>query len=144
MASYARLSSDQTQVVGFADIDPAQYAAWVSNGNPKANSYRAVNLTAQPTFDPATQTVQQNGWLITATDVQPNWQVVTLSAADQTVYQNTQNRLNLINTALNNLQNADNNWATLTAAQKDQVLRYLVKIDVILLNQQARLLAYQG
>lgn len=144
MASYARLSPDQTQVVGFADIDPAQYAAWVANGNPKASSYRVVNLTAQPSFDPATQSVTQNGWTITANDVQPNWQVVTLSTADQTTYQNTQNRLSLINTASNNLQNADANWATLTAAQKDQVLRYLVKINVILLNQQARLLAYQG
>jgi hypothetical protein len=144
MAQYARLWPDQTQVVGFADIDPAQYAAWVSSGNPKAASYRVVNMTAQPTFDPATQAVQQNGWTITTNDVQPNWQVVTLSSADQTAYQNTQNRLSLINTASNNLQNADANWATLTAGQKDQVLRYLVKINIILLNQQARLLAYQG
>jgi UV DNA damage repair endonuclease len=144
MANYARLSPDQTQVIGFSDINPAQYDAWVSNGNPKADSYRVVNLTAQPAFDAATQAVQQNGWLITATDVQPNWQVVTLSATDQTTYQNTQNRLSLINTALNNLQNADNNWGTLTLAQKDQVQRYLVKINIVLLNQQARLLAYPG
>jgi hypothetical protein len=144
MAQYARLSADQTQVVGFSDIDSAQYAAWVANGNPKADSYRVVNMTAQPAFDPATQAVQQNGWTITINDVQPNWQVVTLSSADQTTYQNTQNRLSLINTASTNLQNADANWATLTAAQKDQVLRYLVKINVVLLNQQARLLAYQG
>lgn len=140
MSTYAQLDPTSTAVVAIrTDIDPSLYATWAAAGNPKATRLRVVNMTAQPVFDPATQTVAQIGWTISSTDVQPVWAVQALSAGAQAALVNSSNRMTLINNAVAALSNADTNWATLPAAQKDTVLRHLVKVTAILLNQQSTL-----
>lgn len=145
MPTYALLDPTLTSVLGVRnDIDPTLYAAWVASGNPKATRLRVVNMIAQPAFDPATQSIAQTGWTISPSDVQPIWAIQVLSAAQQALVVNQSNRLTLINNALTALSSADANWATLTALQKDTVLRHLLKVTVILLNQQAALFQATG
>ena len=83
MAQYAQLNEAHTAVIKITDIDPSVVTQWISSSNPKLASYRPVNMISQPGFDPATQSVTQNGWTITANDVQPIWVINTLDAATQ-------------------------------------------------------------
>lgn len=132
MSLYALLSADQSQVVGTNDIDPVLYSSWVSQGNPKAARYRVVNMTAQPTFDSATQYVQQNGWTIFSDRVEPAWQVLSLDAGTVTV--NQQNASDQATMAVSDLQNAVNNWATLTQAQQIAALKRVIQVVIALLR----------
>ena len=88
MAQYAQLNESRTSVIKIADIDPAMVATWTSQGNPKLSSYRPVNMIAQPAFNAATQSVIQNGWTISADDVQPIWLIQTLSSDEQAAVSN--------------------------------------------------------
>jgi hypothetical protein len=134
LSIYALLSADQTQVVGFNNIDPTVYPNLAAS---KQGAYRIVNMIAQPGFNPATQQVVQNGWTITANDVQPVWVVQALTAAQltaltaQTNYQAAL-ALNIVAASTN----AINNWATLSAAAKDTILLDLVKVVRGLLQVQ--------
>jgi hypothetical protein len=135
---YALLDPSLTTVLQApVTIESTVYAAWVSSGNPKGTQYRIINMIAQPTFDPTTQQVVQNGWTITAIDVQPVWVVATLPAAAQqaiaaTNIWNQTLTLNIVTAATN----AINNWGNLTAAQKDTVLLAVVKVIRALLMHQ--------
>jgi len=126
---YAQLSSDLSEVLlASVAIDSALITSWQSAGNPKAALYRIINMVAQPAFDPNTQAVIQNGWTITTDDVEPIWQIITLTAEQQQVVSNATQWNNTV--ALNLVAactNAINNWSALSAAQKDTVLLYLVK-----------------
>jgi hypothetical protein len=127
LANYAILDPTQTQIVAFETMDTASFAAFPAV---KAQFYRIVNMTVQPTFDPNTQAVIQNGWTITPVDVEPVWQIVALTAAQQQAVANQTDWNNTI--ALNLVAactNAINNWATLTATQKDTILLDLVKLS---------------
>jgi len=127
--NYAQLSADlSTVLIAPISIDSVLVASWQTAGNPKGTLYRVINMIAQPTFDPNTQAIIQNGWTITANDVEPVWQIITLTAAQQQVVSNATQWNNTV--AINLVAactNAINNWATLTAAQKDTVLLDLVK-----------------
>ena len=79
---YAILDPTLTTIVGWEMADPAVMATLPVV---KTQFYRPVNTsTTQPTFNPATQAVVQNGWTITPTDLEPVWQVVALTPAQIT------------------------------------------------------------
>lgn len=132
MSLYALLSSDQTQVMGTNDIDPSLYSSWVSGGNPKADRYRVVNMIAQPTFDSATQYVQQNGWTIFSDRVEPAWQVLSLDAGTVTI--NQQNASDQATMAVSDLQTALNNWPPATSAQQLAILKRVIQVLLALLR----------
>jgi hypothetical protein len=150
MATYAQINPNTNQLVTdangnpvFLDIDPAFIAAAKAAGNPKGSAYLPVNMTAQPTTDPSTgqpidpskQAVVQNGWTVNTTneDVEPVWQVVALTADQQTAYQQAQYAKAQLVTS--DLQTAVNNWATLTAAQKDAVLKRVTQIAIAVIRR---------
>jgi hypothetical protein len=79
LQQYALLDPSLTTVLQApVTIDGNQIAAWQTAGNPMGTQYRVINMTAQPSFDPTTQGVVQNGWTVTASDVEPVWVVQTL------------------------------------------------------------------
>src|SRR5260221_5898041 len=80
LTQYAILDTTKTQVIGFDTIDSTIFATLPLT---KTQFYRICNMIAQPAINPATQAVVQNGWTITASDVQPVWLTVTQSAAQQ-------------------------------------------------------------
>jgi hypothetical protein len=134
LANYAILDPTQTQIVAFETMDTASFAAFPAV---KSQFYRIVNMTAQPAFDPNTQAVQQNGWTITASDVEPVWQIVTLTAAQQQVIAAQNEYANMTaGNVVTFLHNAINNWSTLTAGQKDTVLQTLAKAVAAILRAQ--------
>jgi hypothetical protein len=126
---YALLDPTLQNVVEIDTIDTAIYAAWQAAANPKATQFLPVNMIAQPGFNPATQQVIQNGWTITAVDVQPVWVVQALTTAQLTANTAQANwqaavALNLVT----GITTALNNWGTLTPAQKDVLLQDVLKV----------------
>jgi hypothetical protein len=83
LQQYATLTPDLSSVQSIDTWNTTTVSALQAAGNPKFTFLRVVNITAQPAFDPTTQSVIQNGWTITAVDVQPVWVVQTLSPATQ-------------------------------------------------------------
>jgi hypothetical protein len=127
MNTYALLSEDLLTIRGFDEKDPAVFATLASV---KSGRYRIVNMAtpAQPAFDPATQQVIQNGWTIGSTDVEPVWQIVTLSAAQQQAI-SAQGEWN--NTIALNIVTACQNYINLsspTQAQTNAAVLQLVKL----------------
>jgi hypothetical protein len=138
MAQYAQLDDGHTVVVKAPiEIDPAIYSVWVANGNPKASAYLPITDVAKPSFNAATQQVVQNGWTISPTDVQASWSVQALDAATQaSIAGQTDFQTVLAGNVVTALTAADNNWATLTALQKDNVAHLLVKVIKALLRSK--------
>ena len=83
LQQYATLTPDLSSVQSIDTWNSAEVSALQAAGNPKFTFLRVVNMTAQPAFDPTTQSVVQNGWTVTASDVEPVWQVISLSTAQQ-------------------------------------------------------------
>jgi len=127
LQQYATLTPDLSSVQSIDTWNSAEVSALQAAGNPKFTFLRVVNMTAQPAFDPTTQSVVQNGWTVTASDVEPVWQVQTLPTIQQ--QWNNVVGLNLVQACTN----AITNWGSLTAAQKDTVLLNLVKFARALL-----------
>jgi hypothetical protein len=141
MATYAQINPSTNQLVTdtngnpiFINVDPAQVQVWQAQGNPKALAYLPVNITAQPTYTAGTQTVVQTGWQINTTnnDVEPVWQVVALTAAQQTAYTASQfyqqqitavSDLNTLITTLNS-----STWASMSAANQTTVIKRFAQI----------------
>jgi hypothetical protein len=137
--NYALLSGDLSTVIdpGPIAIDSTIVAAWVAAGNPKGARFRLINMIAQPAFDATTQVCTQNGWTITTVDVQPVWQVVALSTTDQNAIAGQTEFQNLVaGNLVAYLHNSINNWATLTAAQKDTLLLRLTRAMVAIVRAQ--------
>ena len=132
---YALLDPTLSTVVQApVSIDSSTVVTWVSQGNPKGTLYRIVNMIAQPAFDPATQQVVQNGWTITATDVEPVWQVGQLSSDQVTSIANSTNWNNVL--AQNIIAACDTYIAipSPTAAQTQAAVLKIVKVIKALLQ----------
>ena len=127
LQQYATLTPDLSAVQSIDTWNTAVVSALQTAGNPKFSFLRVVNMIPQPAFDPTTQSVVQNGWTVTASDVEPVWQVISLSTAQQ--QWNNVVALNLVQACTN----AINNWGSLTPPQKDTVLLDLVKFAQALL-----------
>lgn len=77
---YAFLDPTHTSIVDFETIDTAVYPTLAPG---KKSVLIPVNITSQPIFNPATQSVSQNGWVINyPTDVEPVWVINNLSTED--------------------------------------------------------------
>jgi hypothetical protein len=134
LQQYATLTPDLSSVQSIDTWNSAIVSALQAAGNPKFSFLRIVNMTAQPSFDPTTQVVVQNGWTVTTNDVEPVWQVIPLTPDQQQAAQNATQWNNVV--GLNLVQaftNAINNWGSLTPPQKDTVLLNLVKFVRVLL-----------
>src|SRR5260221_237079 len=133
LAQYAILDTTKTQVIGFDTIDSTIFATLPLT---KTQFYRICNMIAQPVINPATQAVVQNGWTITASDVQPVWLTITLTASQQ---QSVAAATNWNSTLALNLVTAFNAYiatAVPTAAQQTAVIVQLVKCVNALLQAQ--------
>ena len=82
MAQYAYVVGQR--IDSLHDIDPAVHAAWVASANPKAQSYRPVVVDPVPTFDPATQAVDER-WTIQPTQVVRGWTVRPKTADERRI-----------------------------------------------------------
>jgi hypothetical protein len=132
-ANYAILDYTKTIVTSFQTMDTAVFAALPAA---QAQYYRIVNMTTSPAFDPATQYTYQNGWIITANDIEPVWITATATPAQQQTYSAQQ----LWATTLQgNLITAFNNYistAVPSQAQTNAIVLQLVKCIKALLQME--------
>lgn len=79
---YGRLNSDKTVIDGIFDVDQSVVDAWIAARNPKAEYIREFIDTPSPSFDPATQIVEQHGYTFNDRTTTQNWVTRQLTTAE--------------------------------------------------------------
>jgi hypothetical protein len=79
MAEFAKIK--ESNVLELLDLDPAWYQSLVTNGNPKADSYRPVFTDQVPLYNQSTHTVDE--YFLIGTDRVTRAWMVRLKTADE-------------------------------------------------------------
>lgn len=117
----ATISAGQVTSIQMLDYTFVQQ---IIKNNPEITVF-PVNMIDQPSFDPTTQMVTQDGWIIGEVDVQPVWDITELDV-DQA--------LNFATLDTTDISEFITNWDTITSDDKDTVLKRLAEISVLTLT----------
>jgi hypothetical protein len=121
---YAIISGDESSVLTVMTMTPSLKANMLEN-NPQL-ILLPVNMTAKPSFTPATQTVIQSGWIIGSVDVQPKWIVIS-QTSDQMVVSTAQRYYDSVTIGLvDSFTSALSSWGTQNSTTKDALLVNLI------------------